>query len=706
MKRNRKQYKKILAFGLIFALFVTMLAGCKKEEETKRQESKGRYVEKEISLPNTSEIPAGLMWKDGKLGVVVVTEEGIFQSYTYDGKEWSEGKEETELNKEPLQQRTDGLMNVFLGRDGNLYRKSGDSPDMEVLRDGTKLLVNINNSCVECFKDDEMVATIPTVRIATPDQTLVGANDDTIAVIGEDGTSVVFYDGKTFEKKHTISMEQSLEECMLEPGKDGMWYVANHQGIHRLTENGSIAETVMEGSNTYFGDTASIYLRGFVVGDSDEFYGLFAGEEGWKLMQYVFDENAPAMAKTELSIYSLTENDTVSRAISAFRKEHPDVEIEYTWAVERFGVVSTDEIRSLNTELLAGSGADILLLDGLSYKTYMEKGVLEDVTDVAKKLEQEGILPNVIQNTAQKDGKIYAIPARIHVPLIYGTEEEVKACESLDTLQAYAEKNREKKLFGYTEFDQIGMTLFHLFYPELQEEDGSLDEEKLVRLLETVCQLYENGGLKEYNGYSEKSKFYWLELQSYFNSNQEMSAPSYQEYVHMIETSGFESVRDVYYSAGNIQAPIKSIKNYYVPYTIAGINAASSHKKVAKEFIPYLFEKKIQKAEFYEGFTVSEKVLDQMPDYVESVEAKQNWNTFVGLDQNTGEEYEVKMGYPSKEETQKLVALIKNLDTPFYQEQIVTEMVLEELERLYRGKQSVEETAREICKKVDLYLAE
>ena len=705
MKRNGKQYKKILALGLIVALFVTSLTGCKKEEEKKRQESKGRYVEKEISLPNTSEIPAGLMWKDGKLGFVLVTEEGLFQSYTYDGKEWSEGKEETELNKEPLQQ-ADGLMNVFLGRDGNLYRRSGDSPDMEVLRDGTKLLVNIKNSCVECFKDEEMVATIPTVQIATPDQTLVSASDETIAVIGEDGTSVVFYDGKTFEKKHTVSMEQSLEECMLEPGKDGMWYVANQQGIHRITENGSIAETVMEGSNTYLGDAASMYLRGFVVGDSDEFYGLFSGEEGWKLMQYVFDENAPAMAKTELSIYSLTENDTVSRAISAFRKEHPDVEIEYTWAVDRFEVVSTDEIRSLNTELLAGSGADILLLDGLSYKTYMEKGVLEDVTEVAKELEQEGILPHVIQNTAQKDGKIYAIPARIHVPLIYGTEEEVKACESLDALQAYAEKNREKKLFGYTEFDQIGMTLFHLFYPELQEEDGSLDEEKLVKLLQTVCQLYENGGLKEYNGYSEKSKFYWLELKSYFMSNQEMTAPSYQEYVHMVETSGFDSVRDIYYSSGNIQASIESIKNYYVPYTIAGINASSLHKKVAKEFIPYLFKEEIQKKESYEGFTVSEKVLDQMPDYVETSEGKKDIRKYVGLDQNTREEYEVKMGYPSKEETQKLVALIKNLDTPFYQEQIVTEMVLEELERLYCGKQSVEETAREICKKVDLYLAE
>lgn len=706
MKRNGKQYKKILALGLIFALFVTTLAGCKKEEEKKRQESKGRYVEKEISLPNTSEIPAGLMGKDGKLKFVVVTEEGLFQSYTYDGKGWSEAEEEADLNTDISKQETSELMNVFLGRDGKLYRKPWESPDMEVLRDGTKLLVNIENSCVECFKGDEMVATIPTVQIGTPDQTLVGANDETIAVIGEDGISVVFYDGKTFEKKHAVSMEQSLEECMLEPGRDGMWYLANHQGIHRITENGSIAETVMEGSNTYLGDAASMYLRGFVVGDSDEFYGLFSGEEGWKLMQYVFDKNAPAMAKAELSIYSLVENDTVSRAISAFRKEHPDVEIEYTWSVEGFAVVSTDEIRSLNTELLAGSGADILLLDGLSYKTYMEKGVLEDVTDVAKELEQEGVLPHVIQNTAQKDGKIYVIPARIHVPLIYGTEEEVKACESLDALQAYAEKNREKKLFGYTEFDQIGMTLFHLFYPELQEEDGSLDEEKLVKLLKTVCQLYENGGLKEYNGYSEKGKFYWLELKSYFMSNQEMTAPSYQEYVHMIETSGFESVRDVYYSAGNIQASIESIKNYYVPHTIAGINASSLHKKVAKEFIPYLFKEEIQKKEFYEGFTVSEKVLDQMPDYVETSEAKKDILKFVGLDQNTREEYEVKMGYPSKEEIQKLVALIKNLDTPFYQEQIVTEMVLEELERLYRGKQSAEETAREICKKVDLYLAE
>lgn len=706
MKRNEKQYKKILALGVVFALLVTTLAGCKKEEEKKRQESKGRYVEKEITLPNTSEIPAGLVWKDGKLKFVVVTEEGLFQSYTYDGKGWSEAEEEADLNTDISKQETSELMNVFLGRDGKLYRKPWESPDMEVLRDGTKLLVNIENSCVECFKGDEMVATIPTVQIGTPDQTLVGANDETIAVIGEDGISVVFYDGKTFEKKHAVSMEQSLEECMLEPGRDGMWYLANHQGIHRITENGSIAETVMEGSNTYLGDAASMYLRGFVVGDSDEFYGLFSGEEGWKLMQYVFDKNAPAMAKAELSIYSLVENDTVSRAISAFRKEHPDVEIEYTWSVERFAVVSTDEIRSLNTELLAGSGADILLLDGLSYKTYMEKGVLEDVTDVAKELEQEGVLPHVIQNTAQKDGKIYVIPARIHVPLIYGTEEEVKACESLDALQAYAEKNREKKLFGYTEFDQIGMTLFHLFYPELQEEDGSLDEEKLVKLLKTVCQLYENGGLKEYNGYSEKGKFYWLELKSYFMSNQEMTAPSYQEYVHMIETSGFESVRDVYYSAGNIQASIESIKNYYVPHTIAGINASSLHKKVAKEFIPYLFKEEIQKKESYEGFTVSEKVLDQMPDYVETSEAKKDILKFVGLDQNTREEYEVKMGYPSKEEIQKLVALIKNLDTPFYQEQIVTEMVLEELERLYRGKQSAEETAREICKKVDLYLAE
>ena len=45
-----------------------------------------------------------------------------------------------------------------------------------------------------------------------------------------------------------------------------------------------------------------------------------------------------------------------------------------------------DDIRTLNTELLGGNGADVLLLDGLSAESYIEKGILADLTDLADEL--------------------------------------------------------------------------------------------------------------------------------------------------------------------------------------------------------------------------------------------------------------------------------------------------------------------------------
>lgn len=43
------------------------------------------------------------------------------------------------------------------------------------------------------------------------------------------------------------------------------------------------------------------------------------------------------------------------------------------------GNVSEDTIRALNTELLGGKGADVLILDGLPVESYQEKGILLDI---------------------------------------------------------------------------------------------------------------------------------------------------------------------------------------------------------------------------------------------------------------------------------------------------------------------------------------
>lgn len=45
-------------------------------------------------------------------------------------------------------------------------------------------------------------------------------------------------------------------------------------------------------------------------------------------------------------------------------------------------MTEADALRTLNTEILAGSGPDILRLDGMSTKSYLEKDVLLDLSDL------------------------------------------------------------------------------------------------------------------------------------------------------------------------------------------------------------------------------------------------------------------------------------------------------------------------------------
>ncbi|MGN6711839.1 hypothetical protein [Anaerocolumna jejuensis] len=64
---------------------------------------------------------------------------------------------------------------------------------------------------------------------------------------------------------------------------------------------------------------------------------------------------------------------------------------------------ATDYIKKINTELLAGKCADILVLDGLPVDSYIEKGVLADISSIIKPLEKNGNLMSNILDNYEKD---------------------------------------------------------------------------------------------------------------------------------------------------------------------------------------------------------------------------------------------------------------------------------------------------------------
>lgn len=741
MDKKKKFWQRAAALITAAAMTACIFTGCgKNEEKPETPQAKGRYVEREIAMPETAGKPVGIIYDDGLVLYTHTAKEDGYESYVCRDGGWSEPREEQWMNEGLSLLRCNAIA-VFLGCDGNVYAKTEpateeDTPgahiitaaedgtvkdvtpesdsekalgftNLTVLKDGTIGIGNCRNSMAEFYRDGKLIFSAEGIPSSTEDQIIVEADDDTVAVIRHEKGTIDFYDAESFEKKNTIETGQDLDSSILLLGGDGIWYLVNRKGIHRMTEEGSITETIMDGGNGMMSNDTAWYLRKFIAGNEEQFYGLYSNaKQEWKLMYYAFDETAAAVQEKTLSVYSLKENPTVNQAVYEFQNKHPEVRVDYRTAVNGDEQPTADHIRTLNTELLGGSGADVLILDGLPMESYMEKGVLADISDVAEKLEQAGAIKNIIENTANKDGKIYAVPARINVPVIFGTDDEENACRNLTALIDYAKNHSDRKLFGATAHELIGMTLFHMFYDELLEEDGGLNEEKLAELLSTWMQICENGNFKEieeqYFDYEETD--IWNALDKSFCSAQEVIGQKI--YVNVTELSGVNASNSAYTSAGKLGTSPQSFKEYYVPKTIAGVNASSGQQDLAKQFVECLFSEPVQQTDTWDGFPVLNSVLDTYPEYVETQMEKQYMFGYGGIDFETGESFQEVLKYPTKEEMEALIEMMRTLKTPFIQDRMIADVVREELEKCYDGKQLPEDTAKAICKKVDTYFAE
>ena len=64
--------------------------------------------------------------------------------------------------------------------------------------------------------------------------------------------------------------------------------------------------------------------------------------------------------------------------------------IDYIWGVDdENGISESDAISSLNTQLLAGEGPDVIIMDGLNVRSYEDTGVLMELSQVYDEIIQK-----------------------------------------------------------------------------------------------------------------------------------------------------------------------------------------------------------------------------------------------------------------------------------------------------------------------------
>lgn len=764
---RKKQARRLFSFMFACVLAVGSLAGCGKEgsgigtgngagsgsgtgnENGNAEEARGRYVEQEVAVPFA---------EDEQALCLIRTQAGNYKIYTYlSGEktyrayESADGENFTEGTADWLNQTLGGadcyIESIFQGADGKdyvLYYQdsqdhlicSGDGSSHEevfaetlqdkigvemagILENGDLVISDSVTGKLEVW-DAQNGSRKQEMEQGTSSATglrMFDCRNGKAIVLNREGSGFTVYDTATGEAVQEFSYQElgtGDTYGILKLGENEDCFYLERKGLHHIGSGASTVERLIEGDTVSMGDS-TMQLVDMALGAENDYFVLYNQEnKKGMLAHYVYDSDAKVTPDNQLVIFGMEENKTIKQAVSRFQKDHPEVRVIYkTGSQQETGATRADQIRVLNTELLGGNGADILALDGLPLDSYIEKGVLMDLSGFYQEIQQDSPLPDNIVESMKKSGGLYQLPVRFKVLSIYGTEEEVAAMQSLDSLSAYLDANGGEDLLSANSFEAYLRLLMTLNYKELFLGGGAISETELTKLLETAKKFgdatgTEDGTIIEHyvNGNPELTeetvlKEFGAENLYSVDTNNDLRARKGSQAV-VIEAGGAMSLIMACTVLQETGLSPQGIHGLYLPKGMVGVNAGSSQKELAQEFLKFLFSEEIQSLDLNDGFPINERSLEEWCQ--KEAPADGMGLAIVGTSNEDGEMFSATE--PVGAQIQPFAQFGREADTPVMIDDILLEVILDEGIAYCKGEKSLEEAVSSITGKVRTYLSE
>lgn len=472
-------------------------------------------------------------------------------------------------------------------------------------------------------------------------------------------------------------------------------YLADSTGIYRQTLGGGILERLVDANMTSL-IMPNQTMECIVSDGEDGFWAiLYDAEDVYQLVHYDFDPDMPTNPDTELTIFALRDNATVRQTIGEFQRANPNVRVNFRVAEDGSSAATAEElIRTLNTELLNGKGPDLLLLDGLPVESYMEKGVLADITDILE--EKDGTLLSNLMEVYTREGKVYGVPSKFTVPVMMGAGESLSGLDSLEELVKRTTEPGEPPFLRATQavWDEENtgmlMTYYDLFARNLLK-NGELDQAALTAYFETVCKL--DAAVKAYTPQIGDSTMAAITVIASTGRGLEFIDMGSNDLrggkarIHLGTMSGLGNLTQAVgnlYAMGGQALESTFHGNYYIPVGTVGVLEGSRQKELAKDFLRMMLSGTVQDDYVYDGFPVNAASLEKL--MAEALE-----DSYFGSPK--GED----MGF---------LALCRELDTPVLVDQVVKDAVTGQAKELLSGAVTPEQAAANVAEKLKLYLAE
>ena len=742
--------KKVNNKVLVVLIVSLLLSGCTTDQGTDGSSSEmGRYMERQIELPVSDKNFVGLaqnglsvrlIEKDGAdlfsedggisfesvsdMSEVVYDLDDIGSSVntavTLDGarlfsKYVSYKKYEHVLITSdgkviPLKNLDEAnfLCPVF-GGDGNFYASLG----RQIYRVNPE-----NGECSFLFDTQDLPSSI-------------AADNNRLYASDVDG--IIIYD---LRKKEKLDQDKVLDEFYTEeylesqvsshsflicPSEDGV-YVLTHAGLYYHTLYGESMEIIIDGALNGIGEITRNFVGMAAFAEGEHMAFLIYYSDG-SLMSYIYDSTISAVPEKTLRIYSVYEDGNVRQAASGFQKLHPELYVKYEVGLKAdSGMTLDDAWKNLSTELAAGNGPDILLMDDIPYEAYVEKGVLMDLSHFRTEMTELEYFTNVIDEFYLENG-LYTIPLTFSIPVLGGKQGELDKAESLADLADLLEIARENKADGsifsfYTAREAIQL-LAQSSYGAWMDEDMTLDREAVTEFLVQAKRIHdaqvegltseEKTGVYKYSGNSKNGRNV---LTNHFQSQGALSAISSMVSREQPYFAGF--LGDAIDEYPEFLAWLKETESEYtmmpgqkygtcLPATLLSINNASRRKEEAEQFLEYILSGEFQGNAFINGIPIGKTGY-----FMRQICPRPTGGLYGGTGTNLmdGTFLLVEIYWPTPKEWEDFDTLVDGVAGVNRCDKRIYEAVIELGEPALTGESGIEEAVDAIEKRVQLYLAE
>ncbi len=545
----------------------------------------------------------------------------------------------------------------------------------------------------------EMIRRIDTVdirEVVTDADTLYGLSDGTVyswpldAIATEKAAS------------HTVSWRFFNQSAM---GLDGKLYTFN-QGIYEINlENGTSVQR-MNVLGTLIGET-QYSPSGFSVLPDGSFAVLvhnYGAPSSTGQVQSTSDiaiyrqvENAET--RTPFVITAMyTFNSSVQRAASQLQKAHPELEVQIRQLNDFMaggGQPMEDLVRTLNTELMAGGGGDVLILDNMPYKAIMDRGILRDIAHLVPDL---GLLPGIAEGSKHADGKVYGIPAEFWVDMLWGKKDALEGIKGFSDIPAVP-VGPDQTLLPTTSREYYIWEFMSCCMRDFLDDQGriSFTSPNFVAFLEAIYEMY--GGVDS-GANQDVMALYDAEQIALANGNFALYPTS---------LSAFFSVNEFYTHFGQQEAGVilmpslHGVGKAYQPKTLLGIPAKAKNPEISEEYIRMVFQDEEPAGMSNDTFSTVASKLDAAVAYqVERGSHERMRETRVRYSDGR----EAIFYTPDEAFLTNMRAQMDELSVAIDADSKLREFVFEELGPFLEGSITAEEAAKAIEQRAWLYLNE